>query len=60
MLLCVLVCVSVAFKFLKRVTDCYKFGVNIMMIFGWHRDDLSFSFQTLSNKKVEDKQTCVV
>ena len=25
------VCLSVAFKFLNRVTDCYKPGVNIMM-----------------------------
>jgi len=28
---CVLVCLSVIFKILNRVTNCYKFGVNIMM-----------------------------
>ena len=28
------VCLSVAFKFLNRVTDCYNFGVNIMMTLG--------------------------
>ena len=28
------VCLSAAFKFLNRVTDCYKSGVNIMMNLG--------------------------
>ena len=28
------VCLSVAFKFLKLVTDCYKSGVKIMMTLG--------------------------
>ena len=35
MLFCVFVCVSVSFKFLNCVTDCYKSGVNIMMSLGW-------------------------
>jgi len=28
------VCLSVAFKLLNRVTDCYKSSVNIMMTLG--------------------------
>jgi nanoRNase/pAp phosphatase (c-di-AMP/oligoRNAs hydrolase) len=50
MLFCVFVCVSVAFKFLNCVTDCYKSSVNIMMSLGGrvggggHHDASSFNF----------------
>jgi len=53
---CVFVCLSVAFKFLTHVIDCYKSGVNIMMTLGEPRR-LTFKFQTLSNNKVEDMRT---
>ena len=50
---CLLVCLSVAFEHLNRVTDCYKFDVNIMIkLEGLGR--LKFQFQTLSNKNKED------
>jgi hypothetical protein len=32
-----LLCVSVAFKFLNRVADCYKYSVKTMMTLGGTR-----------------------
>ena len=50
---CVLVCLSVAFKFLNRVTDCNKSDVNNMTKLET-LGRLKFQFQTLSNNKEED------
>jgi len=47
---------SVAFKFLNRVTDCYKSGVNILTKLE-ALGRLSFQFQRLSNNNKEYMQT---
>jgi len=40
---CVSVCLSVAFKFLNHLTDCYKSDVNIMVTLGGHQNDLGYN-----------------
>ena len=51
--MCVLVCLSVAFKLLNRVTDCYKSGVNIYDELGGHHDDLGFNDRLLAFQMME-------
>ena len=45
------VCLSAAFKFLNRVTDCYKSIVNFMMTLGAPRS-LKFYLQIIHNANV--------
>ena len=51
--LCVLVCLSVAFKHLNHQTDWYKCGEKILMKLE-ALGELNFQLQTLSNNKEED------
>jgi hypothetical protein len=53
---CFLVCLSVTFKFLNSVTDCYKSGVSILMKLE-ALGHLTFQFQRLSNNNKEYMQT---
>ena len=57
-----LVCLSVVFKFMNSITDCYKSGVNIMVIWGGGGEGgapriLKFSFPKFSMKNVEGMRT---
>jgi len=45
------VCLSVAFKFLNNVTDCYKTGVKIMMTLGGHHYAIDFNSEHLTIRK---------